>query len=152
VRKCCDPCDDPTAETLRDGTRVLHLTNFYRGATWGPIEFAFYELVDPDDPESGPDLTSPVDLGDSTWELNIYDAAGELWGSFDDWDTSDHATGQVYGSLTDTELTAAAAVGVDCAPTYIFELIQTRDGQTAVPFIGTIQVAHVSALTSLLGV
>jgi hypothetical protein len=150
MRACCDPCDDPTAETLRDGTRVLHLTNFYRGATWGPIEFAFYDLLDPNDPESGPDLLNPIDLTGSTWELNIYDTAGVLWGSFDDWNTADHATGQVYGSLADTALTATAAIGVDCAPTYTFELIQTRSGQTAVPFIGTIQVVHATSLVSLL--
>jgi hypothetical protein len=152
MRVCCDPCDDPTAETLRDGTRVLHLTNMYRGATWGPVEFAFYELLDPTDPESGPNLAAPIDLGDSTWALNIYDSTNTLWGSFDVWDTSDHATGQVYGTLTDTELTATAEIGADCAPTYVWELIQTRDSQTAVPFIGTIQVAHVTSLSSLLGV
>jgi hypothetical protein len=152
MRACCDPCDDPSAVTLRDGTRVLHLTNFYRGATWGPIEFVFYELVDPDDPESGPDLEAPIDLGDSTWDLTIYDANGDVWGSFDVWDDTDHATGQVYGALTDTDLTATAAVGADCAPTYTWELVQTRDSQTAVPFIGTIQVAHVTTLASLLEV
>lgn len=152
MRSCCDPCDDPTAETLRDGTRVLHLTNLYRGATWGPIEFAFYELVDSGDPDSGPDLDAPIDLGDSTWALNVYDADGTLWGSFDDFDVSDHATGQVYATLTDTELTATASVGDDCSPTYTWELVQTRDGQTAVPFIGTIQVTDVSSLNSLLAV
>lgn len=152
MRACCDPCDDPAAQSLRDGTRVLHLTNFYRGATWGPIEFAFYELVDPTDPDSGPDLNTPIDLGDSTWQLNIYDADGEPWGSFDNFDVSDHATGQLYATLTDTDLTDTAAVGADCAPTYTWELVQTRDSQTAVPFIGTIQVAHVTALASLLEV
>ena len=151
MRVCCDPCDDPTAETLRDGTRVLHLTNMYRGATWGPVEFAFYELLDPTDPESGPNLAAPIDLGDSTWALNIYDSTGTLWGSFDDWDTSDQATGLVRGSLTDTELTATATVGADCAPTYVYELIQTNGDQIAYPYIGTIQVTDVTSLLSLLG-
>ena len=144
--RCCDPCDDPTAQTLRDGTRIVHLTNLYRGATWGPIEFGFYELTDPEDPESGPNLAAPIDLTGSTWTLTVYDAADTVWGVFDDVDASDAATGQVYLTLTDTELTATAAIGDDCAPTYTYELMQERSGATAFPIIGTIQVTHVSAL------
>lgn len=158
MRSCCDPCVDPDALTLRDGTRVLHLTNFPRGGTWGPIEFAFYDPLDPDDPDSLPDLDSPIDLTGSTWTLNIYDGTrdpdtGELvlWGSFDDWDTTDEATGIVRGTLTDVELTATATVGDNCAPTYVFELIQERDSLTAYPYIGTIQVTDVSTLLDLLG-
>lgn len=155
MRACCDPCVDPGAVTLRDGTRVLHLTNFPRGGTWGPIEFAFYEPLDPSDPESLPDEGNPIDLTGSTWTLNIYAPDGDggttLWGSFDDWDTTDHAAGLVRGTLTDTELTATAAVGDGCAPTYVFELIQERDGLTAYPYIGTIQVTDVSTLLDLLG-
>lgn len=158
MRSCCDPCVDPDALTLRDGTRVLHLTNFPRGGTWGPIEFVFYDPLDPDDPDSLPDLDSPIDLTGSTWTLNIYDGTrdpdtGELvlWGSFDDWDTTDEATGIVRGTLTDLELTATAVVGDACAPTYVFELIQERDSLTAYPYIGTIQVTDASTLLDLLG-
>lgn len=151
VRICCDPCDDPAAVTLRDGTRLAHFTNLPRGGTWGPFEWGFYEPLDPDDPDSLPDLESPIDLTGSTWALNIYDSTGTLWGSFDDWDTSDQATGLVRGSLTDTELTATATVGADCAPTYVYELIQTNGDQIAYPYIGTIQVTDVTSLLSLLG-
>lgn len=158
MRTCCDPCVDPAALTLRDGTRVLHLTNFPRGGTWGPIEFAFYDPLDADDPESLPDETSPIDLTGSLWTLNVYDGTvdpdtGELvlWGTFDSWDTSDHVDGVVRATLTDLELTATATVGANCAPTYLWELIQTRDGQTAYPYIGTIQVTDVSSLLDLLG-
>ncbi len=41
MRICCDPCTDPAAVTLRDGTKVLHFTNLPRGGTWGPFEFGF---------------------------------------------------------------------------------------------------------------
>jgi hypothetical protein len=54
--------------------------------------------------------------------------------------------GLVRGSLTDTELTSTAAVGADCAPTYVFELIQTNGDAIAYPYIGTIQVTDVSSL------
>jgi hypothetical protein len=157
MRACCDPCTDPNAVTLRDGTRVAHFTNFPRGGTWGPIEFGFYEALDEDDPESLPNLAAPIDLTGSTWELNIYsedpDNPGGLltFGSFDDFDTSDHATGLVRATLTDTELTGDAVVGADCAPTYVYELIQTRDSLTAYPYIGTIQVTDVTSLLDLLG-
>lgn len=155
MRACCDPCGDPSALTLRDGTRVLHLTNFPRGGTWGPIEFGFYDPLDPTDDESAPDLDSPIDLTGSTWTLNVYeqvDGAAVLWGSFDDWDAADEATGLIRGSLTDLELTATAVVGDGCAPTYVWELIQERDGLTAFPYIGTIQVTDVSTLLDLLAV
>lgn len=156
MRACCDPCDDPNAVTLRDGTRVLHLERFPRGGTWGPIEFAFYAPLDPDDPDSGPNLTDPIDLTGSTWTLTIYSRdpdTGDLavWGAFDNWDNSDAADGIIRGTLTDTELTATADVGVDCAPTYLYELVQDRDGLTAYPYIGTIQVTDVSSLLSYLG-
>lgn len=155
MRTCCDPCVDPAALTLRDGTRVLHLTNFPRGGTWGPIEFGFYNPLDPLDDESAPDLDSPIDLTGSTWTLNVYEPDGEggtaPWGSFDSWDLDDEATGVVRATLTDTELTATAVVGDACAPTYLWELIQTRGDQTAVPYIGTIQVTDVSSLLDLLG-
>jgi hypothetical protein len=155
VRICCDPCTDPAAVTLRDGTRVAHFTNLPRGGTWGPFEFGFYEALDPDDPESLPDLDAPIDLSGSTWALNIYsedtDGSLLLFGSFDEWDLDDLAIGLVRGTLTDTELTADAVVGADCAPTYVFELIQTNGDAIAYPYIGTIQVTDASTLLSLLG-
>jgi hypothetical protein len=155
VRICCDPCTDPAAVTLRDGTKVLHFTNLPRAGTWGPFEFGFYEPVDPDDEESEPNLDAPIDLTGSTWALHIYseDSDGLLlpFGSFDVWDLDDASDGLVRGSLTDTELTSTAAVGADCAPTYVFELIQTSGDAIAYPYIGTIQVTDASTLLSLLG-
>lgn len=147
MRSCCDP----GASTLRSGPRVVHLTNLYQGASWGPIEFGFYELLDPTNPESGPDPSSPVDLTGSTWVMPAYPIDDPDATAFVEWDIddSDQSNGVITVSVPDPADTAEAVIGVDCTPTYVYELWQTRDGVELPVIIGTLLVVDAHSLLAV---
>lgn len=134
-RNCCNPCDDPNAVTLRGGPTVLHLTNQYAGTTWS-LRLKFYEA---EADGVTPDLNAPLNLTGSTWTAPIrLLSTGASAGAF-----TVNSSAQAAGYIDLAVDLDDPVVGAGCAPTYVFEVFQTRSGKMSAPVVGDIQVGSI---------